>query len=333
MTIDATIQPIAQARYPIAQMMQEHPPRFHHPYKSLVFDIACPSETVHDGEVQFARWDSDGWEKLAIGDEEPIVDCLPSVFGYEPSIEGTMDWYLNFADPDLFGFYGGGLLAQDELQVAEHPVLASLRHALFADGLEPATMSGSTPTPCTVIGAPRQCVIDTAPSDLPGRSSGLYGNRFATAREEVIRSAVQPINLPTLTNILAIAAPPCGHGYYTVHDIEQILTTVVTGFAAAIQESRRLGHEQITIHTGFWGCGAFGGNRILTPALQLIAARWVGLPRLAFYAFDASGQKDFSESLDLARRLNATESVTDRIESTIDAAVNLRMKWGVSDGN
>ncbi|MEM6257460.1 MAG: hypothetical protein AAGI37_04020 [Planctomycetota bacterium] len=246
-----TIQAISSATYSVPGLMIDHPPRFHHPHKRLVFDIACPPNTVHDGEVQFARWDSDGWEELAIGDEEPVVDCLPSVFGYEPPNEGTIDWYLNFADPDLFGFYGGGLLAQDELQVAEHPALASLRHALFADGFEPMTMSGSAPTPCTVIGAPRRCVIDTAPSDLPGRSSGLYGNRFAAASQDVVQSAVQPIDPPTLTNILAIAAPPCGHGYYTAHDIEQILATVVTGFAAVMQESRRLGQDQVAIHTGF----------------------------------------------------------------------------------
>ena len=36
-------------------------------------------------------------------------------------------WHVNFADPQLFVAYGSGLLAQDELQAAEHPMLGSVR--------------------------------------------------------------------------------------------------------------------------------------------------------------------------------------------------------------
>ena len=327
------LESISRASYSIPVLMNEHPPRLQHPHKRLVFDIACPEGTLHDGEIQFARWDSDGWQGWVAEGEEPIVDCMPSVFGYEVSADDAIDWYLNFADPNLFGYYGGGLLAQDELQVAEHPALASLREALLHDGIEPLTMGSSSPTPCTIIGTPRRCVINTAPGDCPGRAVGLYGNRFAAAHQGVVRDAIEPLDPPTLTNVLAIAAPLCGLGHYTTNDIEQILAAVVTGFNAAIQESRRMGHEDITIHTGFWGCGAFGGNRVLTPALQLVAARWVGLPRLAFYAFDSSGQRDFADALGLARQLSVKESAVDRIDSLIESAVSLRMQWGVSDGN
>jgi hypothetical protein len=39
-------------------------------------------------------------------------------------------WHVNFADPQLFVAYGSQLLAQDELQAAEHPLLGSIREAL-----------------------------------------------------------------------------------------------------------------------------------------------------------------------------------------------------------
>lgn len=41
-----------------------------------------------------------------------------------------VDWHINFADFHLFGFYEGGLFAQDEMQVAEHPILGSIRDYL-----------------------------------------------------------------------------------------------------------------------------------------------------------------------------------------------------------
>jgi hypothetical protein len=39
----------------------------------------------------------------------------------------VVEWHMNFANCDIFAFYQGGLLAQDELQVLECPQLASLR--------------------------------------------------------------------------------------------------------------------------------------------------------------------------------------------------------------
>ena len=41
-----------------------------------------------------------------------------------------VQWYLNFANSDLFAYYAGQLLAQDELQVLECVELASLREYL-----------------------------------------------------------------------------------------------------------------------------------------------------------------------------------------------------------
>jgi len=35
-----------------------------------------------------------------------------------------MDYYVNFADANLFGFYGTSLFAQDELMTLEHPMFS-----------------------------------------------------------------------------------------------------------------------------------------------------------------------------------------------------------------
>jgi hypothetical protein len=51
-----------------------------------------------------------------------------------------MEWYLNFAHYNLFCAYGGSLFAQDEMQVAEHPPLCSLREALLDSNIKPLTV-------------------------------------------------------------------------------------------------------------------------------------------------------------------------------------------------
>ena len=69
-----------------------------------------------------------------------------------------------------------------------------------------------------------------------GRAFGLYGNRFAAAPADVVRRAVRVHRPPTRSNLIAMAAP-VGSGDYTRPQIERIVATAYTGFAAAIAES------------------------------------------------------------------------------------------------
>lgn len=84
------------------------------------------------------------------------------------------------------------------------------------------------------------------------------------------------------------------------------------------------------IRTGFWGCGAFGGNREVMVILQLLAARLAGVPRLRFYAFDDAGRARFAAGAAvLERALEPEEPLGDLIERIAD----LDYAWGTSDGN
>ena len=69
-----------------------------------------------------------------------------------------------------------------------------------------------------------------------------------------------------------------------------MLHTAFSGFTAARVESNRIqpGYWQTVIHTGFWGCGAFGGNRVLMTMLQSLAADLAGV-EMIFWAFDDQG--------------------------------------------
>jgi hypothetical protein len=131
------------------------------------------------------------------------------------------------------------------------------------------------------------------------------------------------IRPPTRSNLIAIAAPAHGDGEYTRDDLVQVLVTAYTGFAAAVAESERLWPGvPVEVRTGFWGCGAFGGNRHVMTILQLAAARLAGVARLKFYAFDETGMRIFDEA--------CAVKVGD---DPIAAVLERRYRWGIGDGN
>ena len=216
-----------------------------------------------------------------------------------------------------------GLLAQDELQCVEHPALGSIREALEHENLAAWTEEDLGPTPVLVANVERRCTLETAAS--LARPFGLYGNQFARARR---RDDPRRVSCATIrrarSNLIAIAAP-VGSGRYTRAQIERVIVTAFTGFAAAVHESRRA--ASVEICTGFWGCGAFGGNRELMTALQLFAARLAGVARVTFYAFDDAGPRRLPARSGRARPRSSRgrRSVAEVIDR-IDAA---GYAWGV----
>ena len=244
------------------------------------------------------------------------------------------------ADLNLFVAYGGQLLAQDEMQVAEHPALGSLREALKASGdprLAPLTRDAVGPTPVLIRGVERRCAIDTEPDLLAGRTQGLYGNNFARARPEAVRSAVTVLQPPTITNLLAIEAPPGGVGRYGKREIEDVLVTAYTGFRAArIESALEMGtatdSPAVVVHTGHWGTGAYGGNRVLMGLLQRIAARLAGVDRLVFHTFDADGSRAWEQAREVEQKLAPAGATVD-ITALIGTIESAGFTWGGSDGN
>jgi len=250
------------------------------------------------------------------------------MFDYMPlSRLPGVEWHVNFADPNLFMGYGSGLFAQDEIQVSEHPVLASVKEALVSRGLPARTQEGNLPTPVLVMGAQRRCRVSTDPDPDRGRWQSLYGNAFAAATPDAVRRATTRIDPPTVTNIIAIAAPSYGRGRYTVQQIERVMTTAYTGFRAAVLQS---GGRPTIVHTGFWGCGAFGGHRELMALLQVLAAGMAGVERLVFHTA-TNGSPAFNAALDRIRDQMPEVSIETRV--VLDRVGAMNFEWGVSDGN
>lgn len=312
---------ITRRDFETSELAKAFPPRFRHANKKLVFGLACPPGSRHEGKLGFSRWREMSLPG-ALDGHEALLESREDVFAYEVEPANTVAWYMNFADSNLFGFYGGGLLAQDEHQVLEHPALGSLREALPKVGEKPATVEGDRPTPVLVTGVERRCALATA---------NLYGNKFARADQDTIRRATRVLSPPTVTNVLAMEAPKHGHGIYRRSEIELVLLTAFTGFSAARIESARLGSSPlVVIHTGFWGCGAFGGNRVLMAILQLLAARLAHIDRVVFHTFDRAGTKSLDEARAVLKRLAVAGASVSNVVGAIDA---LELAWGMSDGN
>ena len=323
-----TAEPLFRIQLAADQLMAEHPPRVAVTNKRAVFDIAVPPGTTHTGTIECTRWPASPLPEMipaAVGPAPVVV--TPDLFEYGVGPPETMAWHLNFAHSDLFVAYASSLFAQDEMQVAEHPALGAVREALVAKGLEHWTRVGNEPTPILITGVERRCRIATAPDAAAGRPNGLYGNAFARASAAAVRAATTAILPPTISNIIAMEAPTGGSGRYSGTEITSILTTACTGFRAAVNESR--GYRTI-IHTGFWGCGAYGGDRELMGLLQLLAARAAGVHTVRFHAFDSAGVEVMARALRMVESFGAGELPT---ASIIQRVVDRGYAWGVSDGN
>src|SRR5436190_5255432 len=154
------IRPIQRESFDAAQLAARHPPKLLSRNKRIVQELALPPGASASGSIEFSRW-AESELPAAFDDHPTDVTSRPGIFPYEPAHDCTVPWHMNFADEVLFGFYAGDLFAQDEIQVAEHPALASLRQALCAAGRPPVTVKDGRPTPALVTGVERRCAIRT----------------------------------------------------------------------------------------------------------------------------------------------------------------------------
>ncbi|MFM2223398.1 MAG: hypothetical protein RLZZ78_1655, partial [Armatimonadota bacterium] len=118
------------------------------------------------------------------------------------------------------------------------------------------------------------------------------------------------------------------------HTLLDIWNTALTAFYGAVCESRTDNGSggECTVHTGWWGTGAYGGNRTLMAIMQVVAARAAGVSRLVFHTVDAAGAADFTNACahpGLDAFIKA-ETLDPREFLRYCAAQNFR--WGVSNG-
>ncbi len=181
--------------------------------------------------LSFSRWSNlDFQNKFFDLNCEYKLDVLANRYEYNDDYDKQkeMHWYKNFADSNLFVAYHSSLFAQDEIQVAEHPILANLLYAIDNESdknCKPFTIEERLPRPILIQNAIRKVDIDTV--NYP-----IYGNAFSRASEDTIKQATRILNPPTKSNLLCIQAPACGFGRYSLDTIKHIFSTSYSGYKA-----------------------------------------------------------------------------------------------------
>jgi hypothetical protein len=142
-------------------------------------------------------------------------------------------------------------------------------------------------------------------------------------------------------------APSRGKNEYTLAQITDIFTTAYTAFMAAkhaashflhLADTRGLDPKTIsdpitTIHTGNWGTGAYGGNKIIMALLQIAAAKTANIDRMVYHTFSNEYSNAYREALDLLSQKLIPDDKRITTQSLLKKIQALGFKWGVSDGN
>jgi hypothetical protein len=318
---------LCEDTYEVSELVKEYPPSFSNRNKTHLLSLHHNMEP-YEGKLTYTRW-----KKMNLPEtytkNATLLEVREDIYQYERhESQDEVEWYVNFADQVLFVAYSGPLFAQDEIQVAEHPILASLvtlyRSKYKNDtNRRPYTTNGTDPTPVLIQGAQRRIHVELT-------NSGLYGNAFARGTTEQVTKATTLIRPPTVTNLIAIEAPQ-GYGTYAAYTIEFILVTAYTGFMGAKVQGGI--SKKCVIHTGNWGTGAYGGNKILMAMLQIIAARLAGIDQLVYHTFMPVFTAAYKEALHTLDNKLAPEGKTVNIRDLINKIESLGYRWGFSDGN
>jgi hypothetical protein len=334
MTAAAMPALLFRERWPGRELSRDYAPRFSDSNKNLLYQIAGGVGAEGDTNVAVSRWAASAIPELRWS--HPLrLATDPGYYRYQAVHDkARLEWYVNFADAQLFGFYGSSLFAQDEMQVAEHPILGSVREKLSAlsrsdKRYAPRTRDqNGSPTPVLLSGVERRIAIDTSANAEAGRPAGLYGNRMARASSDVIKRATRKLEPPTYTNLLAIEAPKGGGGEDTRDQISDALHTAFTGFAAVRAESIEsdAAIDTIVIHSGNWGCGAFGGNVVLMVTVQMLAGLWAGIDELIFYDVQPEG---WELALEHYSKLKDSQV---QFDGVLEYLLDQNFRWGVPNG-
>lgn len=200
-----------------------------------------------------------------------------------------------------------------------HPVLAVLRHSLEFESIKdsaynPNTTQDGRSTPCLLRDIPFRMDVDTF-------SANLYGNMFANASgEDVLKCTTFIEGNDRKNNIIGIEAPKGGKGEYTLSQINDVCGTLYASFKSV--------GEGATIHTGHFGCGAYGGNKELMAILQILCAK-VAAVSLVYHCF--------GDDVPVQRGKEKLEEIVEGDSVNMGNCLHKIQKmgyiWGSSDGN
>lgn len=149
------------------------------------------------------------------------------------------------------------------------------------------------------------------------------------ACQDSIKKATVVFPSPQPTNLICMASLKNSSGAYTLVQLRYLFICALTSFSAASCESTRFSRSTV-IHTGNWGCGAFGGNLELTAIIQIAAARAAKIKTLVYHTFDQKGTDAFEKAQIQLNQLLTTSPI--ETNTFIEALLGLNYRWGEGNG-
>jgi hypothetical protein len=145
-----------------------------------------------------------------------------------------------------------------------------------------------------------------------------------------------------MINIIAIEAPKYGQGPYTFEQIKYILQECYTAYSAAkslAQKTYALNNQRNSnsniktfIHSGWFGCGAYGGNRIIMIVLQILAGKMAGIDKLIIHTVTSNFQEEIRAAETCLRNIFSNNPSSLSMDNVIDKILTENFQWGLSNG-
>jgi hypothetical protein len=239
-------------------LAENYPPRFSCKNKAKLY-AAFAKELKSEDTIQLSKWlarKNDRTRPPSAADMAIYQTKEP--FSYLMPDERQVDWYVNFSGPVFAGTYGGDYNGVDEQQCLQFPSLCSLNE-----------------------------YIKQNMSSYSLRLNDKDGIGTPILVQNLIKHP-QLANPPTKrAHFICMEAPSVGNKY-NEEILRKAYLTALGGFRAAV-----LSDGTAAIHTGHWGCGAYGGDRSVMMLLQLRAANDAGVGKIVYHTMDDDGQEIF----------------------------------------
>lgn len=307
------------------ELIKGHLPEYKLECKQKAFERAMQvhGQDIGDIEVSHVMCDKSISDEV-LTQKSIKINMDREFYDYRKARSGEDTWFVNFADPQLFVAAEGALFAQDEIQTLEMPLLAAFRRYIDSNhigGFAPYTSYCGNPTPYLFKSVPYWIKVDTRPLLRNGTRGNIYGNNLLTASDKEIEAGIRTVDGEYRVNVLAIAAPRFGSGKYSKDDITLVLRTLLCAFSAVRAQST----GRIVIHSGNWGCGAFGGNPELMYLAQMYAASVCGIDELVLH----DTKPEVEDSIQELKRMQDGMKLADVVENLYSKGY----EWKESDGN
>jgi len=198
-------------------------------------------------------------EFCLINSLKKIINSTSNFYDYVVDTSKDKYIWVDFSAKNLTGLTKFSQAKQEEIMVWEHPHMIGLIGADNGNDYVVRTTPNGNEYTYLGVGQGNPTPILIKDVNRYYKNTGIYGNFNDLTLTEVV---------PTKHDILAMCAP--FGGKETVDSLIDFFNTAYVAFLLAKKSNQ---DSNLTICSGLWGCGAFGGDPRISLFAQMLAAK------------------------------------------------------------